>query len=202
MEIIIGRNGNQPFPINNAGVSNLHAKMSVVDDLWILEDLDSTNGTFIQDKDGIWQRIAKKQITPDTVIRLGDTSVNGITFWASRLQKKESDDYAEEFACIASLNDALEEEKKELQKKARLKKLIPSIVQMAIILGTLPLKNMWVVRGAMIVGSFVNVLIDYNGPLTALLEKKRRLLVCPKCGKPLTDFELQRCQCSNCKVHA
>ena len=47
-EVIIGKEGTQKFPINNSRVSRQHAKITVSDSgQWTLEDLNSTNGTYI-----------------------------------------------------------------------------------------------------------------------------------------------------------
>lgn len=67
MEIIVGRNGNQPFAITDRKVSGKHLKVTTLGDGRIqIEDLDSTNGTFVEG-----QRIVKKIVTPDTIVILG-----------------------------------------------------------------------------------------------------------------------------------
>lgn len=43
-KIIIGKQGDQKFPIKNAGVSRQHASITIEGGHWILEDMDSTNG--------------------------------------------------------------------------------------------------------------------------------------------------------------
>jgi len=48
--IILGRKGDQPFAITADGVSSQHAKITIDGDKWTLEDLHSTNGTFIRDE--------------------------------------------------------------------------------------------------------------------------------------------------------
>ena len=48
LEVIIGKEGTQRFAINGSRVSRQHAKITVTDSgQWILEDLNSTNGTYI-----------------------------------------------------------------------------------------------------------------------------------------------------------
>ena len=39
-KIIIGKQGDQKFPIKNAGVSRQHASITIEGGHWILEDLD------------------------------------------------------------------------------------------------------------------------------------------------------------------
>lgn len=81
-KIIIGKQGDQKFPIKNAGVSRQHASITIEGGHWILEDLDSTNGTFVRDDNGLYQRVSRVEIKEDTMVRLGDESSNGYAFMA------------------------------------------------------------------------------------------------------------------------
>jgi pSer/pThr/pTyr-binding forkhead associated (FHA) protein len=49
-EITIGRNMKNDLQINNLAVSNFHARIERVEDGYFIEDLDSTNGTFINEE--------------------------------------------------------------------------------------------------------------------------------------------------------
>lgn len=49
-EIIVGRDPACSFPINDETVSVHHARMSYYKKQWWLEDLHSTNGTFLNDE--------------------------------------------------------------------------------------------------------------------------------------------------------
>ena len=60
-ELVIGRATNCDVPLADEFSSNQHAKLVRVGDDWILQDLNSTNGTYL---DG------KKVVTP-VVVRLG-----------------------------------------------------------------------------------------------------------------------------------
>lgn len=67
MEIIIGRYGEQAFPITDKSVSGKHIKLTTLPDGNVqVKDLGSSNGTFI---DGL--RISEKVVTRNTSIRLG-----------------------------------------------------------------------------------------------------------------------------------
>ena len=69
MEIIIGRRGEQSFPIMDKAVSGTHLKLTTMPDGNVqVEDLGSTNGTFI---DGV--RIIKKVVSRNTVVQMGST---------------------------------------------------------------------------------------------------------------------------------
>lgn len=46
-ELMIGRNPNCDVVLSGPGVSRHHARLSFRDGIWILQDLDSTNGTLV-----------------------------------------------------------------------------------------------------------------------------------------------------------
>lgn len=69
-EIVIGRAANSDLVISDEFASNMHAKLVLVGDEWVLQDLNSTNGTYL---DG------KRVTTPVTMsagatIRIGTTT--------------------------------------------------------------------------------------------------------------------------------
>lgn len=69
MEIIVGRKGQQSFPITDMSVSGIHLKLTTLSDGSVeVEDLNSSNGTFI---DGI--RIIKKVVSRNTIIQMGSS---------------------------------------------------------------------------------------------------------------------------------
>jgi pSer/pThr/pTyr-binding forkhead associated (FHA) protein len=49
-EVIIGRSASNEYPIANETVSSRHARLSYHHNQWWLEDLNSTNGTFLNDE--------------------------------------------------------------------------------------------------------------------------------------------------------
>jgi hypothetical protein len=66
----IGRAADNDIAINNQRVSRYHAHVRRVEASWLIYDLDSTNGTYV---DG--QRVVAAQprpLTPGSVLRLGD----------------------------------------------------------------------------------------------------------------------------------
>ena len=65
-EITIGRNPNCDIHIDNLGVSKQHAKIIKQDGLYVVEDLNSTNGTYINRK-----RIARAVINNNDEIHIG-----------------------------------------------------------------------------------------------------------------------------------
>ena len=69
-EVLIGRASSCDLVISDEFASNMHAKLVLVGEDWVLQDLNSTNGTFL---DG------KKVLTPATIrqgttIRIGTTT--------------------------------------------------------------------------------------------------------------------------------
>lgn len=69
MEIIVGRRGDQGFPITDRAVSGKHLKLTALPNGKVqVEDLGSTNGTFV---DGV--RIIQKVVDRSTVIQMGST---------------------------------------------------------------------------------------------------------------------------------
>jgi pSer/pThr/pTyr-binding forkhead associated (FHA) protein len=68
-EIRIGRAPNNEFVIEDDYASSQHARLQKTDDGWLLQDLNSTNGTYV---DG--ERIgAPVSIKPDMQVRIGKT---------------------------------------------------------------------------------------------------------------------------------
>lgn len=58
MEIVIGREGNQPFPIADTSVSRKHAIFRILPDgQYQLEDTNSAGGTYIIEPDGHARKI-------------------------------------------------------------------------------------------------------------------------------------------------
>lgn len=49
-ELFIGRNPDSDIPIENLGVSDRHARIYEQDGRYMIEDLESTNGTFVDER--------------------------------------------------------------------------------------------------------------------------------------------------------
>lgn len=74
MDILIGKSGNQPFPLTEASISRQHAFFHMDENLGImtLRDNNSTNGTYIKSSDGLFRRInGEVKVGFNTVVRLG-----------------------------------------------------------------------------------------------------------------------------------
>lgn len=69
--ITIGRTSDNDLVINNIKVSRKHAKLEKKGDQWFLEDLNSSNGTFINGN-----KIKRELVTPKDVITIGGVPLN------------------------------------------------------------------------------------------------------------------------------
>ena len=65
-EITIGRATNNDIQIDNLGVSKEHAKIIRHPDHYIVEDLKSTNGTLLNEK-----QITKANLNPNDIVTIG-----------------------------------------------------------------------------------------------------------------------------------
>lgn len=73
MDILIGKHGNQPFPLTESSISRQHAVLHVDPNGQLtLRDNNSMNGTWIRMNDGSFRRLEGEiKVRPETTIRLG-----------------------------------------------------------------------------------------------------------------------------------
>jgi pSer/pThr/pTyr-binding forkhead associated (FHA) protein len=69
-DLIIGRTSDNPIQLSYPNISRHHSKISFSNDSYQIEDLESTNGTFVN---GI--SIAKCILHPNDVIEIGETHI-------------------------------------------------------------------------------------------------------------------------------
>ncbi len=77
-EVIIGRSPNSDYPIANETVSARHARLSFHHNQWWIEDLNSTNGTYLNDE----------RLTFPTVVASGDDLRCGVVNLAIQIEEK------------------------------------------------------------------------------------------------------------------
>jgi hypothetical protein len=66
----VGRDPENDFPINHSTVSTQHCELILSNDGIVLHDLDSTNGSFVDD-----QPVGEVWLEPGQVVRLGDVEL-------------------------------------------------------------------------------------------------------------------------------
>lgn len=74
MDIILGKRGNQPFPLTEASISKYHASFHLDEKSgrMTLRDEKSTNGTYIKANNGIFKRLyGETAVSLNTIVRLG-----------------------------------------------------------------------------------------------------------------------------------
>ncbi len=205
-EIIIGRSGGQPFPISQDGVSEQHASLTICSDgTWVLKDLNSRNGTFIRNERFEFERIVRKVIRQDTVIRLGCTDdIRSIQFMAVRLVK-DPEDFSYEFTRLQQKWSETMTKKDKLEKQISQMTYIPMGASLLMLCATMSVKDINIIRAAMFLPSMLSPVINSfsKKKLKQLNEEARYTFVCPnpKCGMPLTETEIKKGQCLKCKAH-
>lgn len=204
----IGKKGNQPFKITADGVSGEHARITIDNGQWYIEDLDSTNGTFLKDSNGEFVRIYKKQIFENSIIRLAKGGHHSHTFTAHRLLAPEND-YSYEFLELRkTMARQLEEEKKQEQINTRngwiAKCAGVAAILLCTLIGAIPgvtvdpnIRYVVIAFAPIIVGLLFR---NDAARLKAVKNRRRNLIVCPKCGRPISDFDVDNMQCSVCKA--
>ena len=132
--IVIGKEGDQPFKIDTPGVSRRHARLIIEDDIWTLEDMNSTNGTYVQEADGSYVRIGRSRISPTTRVRLGDGTVTGGCSFSARRVVAEVDDYGPEFDELEHYFNKMQDQLQMLRKQRRQRQLLIALVPLALML--------------------------------------------------------------------
>ncbi len=207
-EYLLGRSHSDTvkIPSTKVSVSGTHAKITVSDNgTWELEDLNSPNGVFIRDENGDFQKVFKKQINESSIIRLGKGGADSFVFTAHRILCSD-DSYSYEFHQLRKqLKKQLDEESKQ-EKKVSIHGWIAKLSGIiAIGLTYVISKDMDPLVRCSITGAMPAVLglaFIGDGSVTKALKKQRaKLLRCPKCGHPISDFDIENRQCSRCKAH-
>lgn len=210
-ELIIGRHALSPIKIqaDKIGVSSRHVKITISDNgMWNLEDLKSANGTYIRDDEGSFHRVYNKQIHEYDIIRLGNGGVNSFVFTARRAIAPE-ESFAYEFKQLRKLLKKQRAEEAAREKKLELNGWLASgtgafVYLLTWLVGCL--FNMTIaptVRFGLMALAPIIVKACLSGDskaLKALRKKREKILVCPNCGRPIADFDIEQGQCSRCKA--
>ncbi len=219
-EFLLGRGMTEPFKIEGEGVSAQHAKITVDSDdtggeiKLTIEDLKSTNGTWVRDDRGQMIRIERREITPDTFIRLGGSDVGGCTFYARHLLSPNS--YREEFRYMRRVGKDFREEIERVEQHTQRRALVTPVLYLIIfILSMVPARlygitdptvaaqvQAWMLRIPMMLGGLIGFFIATNNPRKDLLRRYELMRRCPNpsCHHTLSEGELELGQCSRCKA--
>lgn len=215
-EIKIGRSAESDYivPADKKNVSSRHALIIVGDDGSVtIKDLDSTNGVYIADDNGVFHKVYSKSIAPTSVIRLGHESHDSFTFMAHHAISGATD-YEYEFQHLKYLLEDQERREEELEKKNSRNMTIVKFSSVGALLlcfaaqycipglkddANQNLMISRIVMGAapLIVGTFFGVNARAAKELKA---RRQRVLRCPKCNSPMSDYDIGQAYCSRCKA--
>ena len=211
MIIRIGKATDNDFVVNDPHVSRHHAKMIREKEGWILEDLGSTNGTFVNES-----QIVKKYVTLSDTIRLGDN----YTVKLSELLKYNND-YSEEFAALKQVYENYIQEKIKIQSSNQFKTRIfqslpfalPGVIGVIVgFLGkgspTLFAISLLIAICAPTIGIYLGAKQSAKIPqlLQELTNQFKIDYVCPKCGSFLGEIPWEslrnrkKCPISSCQA--
>ena len=206
-KFIIGRKGNQPFPITGKNVSHEHCELTCDGDAWTLRDLGSRHGTFIQDgKNGKLTPVGGTAINidPFTLICLGDVSVEGCTFYAYNLVHPGK--YAPIFTYLSEKNDEFNHRGDRLENIARWIKLAVFAANAIVFaVSFMPMNSesrLMMLRFVPLLSTGLAALYDPSMARRRIEEYRKRFRYCPNpsCHEMLTERAIRLRQC-HCMTH-
>lgn len=210
-EYIIGRSASSAVkvPLDKNGVSGTHAKISIGDNgVWMLCDLDSTNGTYVSDDLGVFHRIYSKEISEDDIIRLGSGGASSFVFTAHRVLD-DVDDYSYEFRQLRRRLAERRTSEAAMEKRMEIYDWLTRLSGLAAVgvcaildaLGKISVnanvRYMLIAFAPVVVGFFFR---GNTKTLKKLRRCRERIFICPKCGKPLSEYDIEDGQCSRCRA--
>ena len=203
--ILLGKGGDQPFDIEQQGVSREHAQLTIGDDgIWTLADLDSSNGTYIRNEQGEWERVAKKNISPDTFICLGPDNANGCKFFARHVDNPN--DYSADFNYLEDIEQEIDDKLEKAEQRAKVIRKLIALVSGVALVGSFVVPGdglrMLLLRVGSLVSMVSTLFFDPNKDKKRLKALRDKLFDCPNpaCSHTLTAKEVQNRRCSKCKV--
>lgn len=200
-QILLGTEGNQPFKITQQGVSRQHARMTIGDDgVWTLEDLNSTNGTFIRNEEGEMRRVGTLVINQMTFICLGPNNANGCSFYATHLVN--SDDFIKEFQYLNQLEDKFDAQEEHADKMEKRIRLLIAIASFVSLIGSFLVSNgVLLLRVGTLVSLVSTMFFNPNEKKKKLQAEREKFHTCPnpKCSHIMKSREIRMMQCAKCK---
>lgn len=210
-EIILGRDGNQPFTIKAEmnGVSRQHAKITIMDNgNWYLEDLDSSNGTFIRDEEtGDFISVNKRIIiTPMTFILLGPDNSKGCCFFAK--QAVSFGDFTEDYEYLDSKANEFETEIAQIKKIEKTMNIVKTALPFAIfglslilIPGEGTMQMLIRMGSAAIPSVLIQLFYNTSSKEEAIKSKQDKFSHCPNplCSNKMKTKDIHNLKCPKCK---
>ncbi len=204
----IGRKADNDIIIANPKVSAYHAKITkITDNVILIEDLDSTNGTFKNNK-----RIKRSLFTKEDLIVLADAQLDLNKFYDSEQVEKPHVEEIKVLENTVAEEKPLSEEEKIYQQFQELKKVYDTYrdAKLKIQKGIILKKDS--IRAALslipLVGSAIGIMASHalnkQEKLFALDEEFKIAYTCPKCRTYLGNVPweglVNRKICRSCKV--
>ena len=215
-EFIIGKEGEQKFKISEKRnkVSRKHCKITIDDNgQWDVDDLDSTNGTYIINEEGEIVQVRHYPITEFTRIILADQTPFGFSFIAHHVLEEDPFNYRKEFIHLLKLHAKALNMKEELDaetiRKGNILKYVPTVIS-AIISITLTIlappdwRIVILTASGAITGMIAKFMADRSKNTTktkAFAKYCNQMLRCPCCGKVMTEAEFTNQMCGACHAH-
>lgn len=200
-QILLGTEGNQPFKITQQGISRQHARITIGDDgVWTLEDLNSTNGTFIRNEEGEMRRVGTLVINPMTFICLGPNNANGCSFYATHLVNP--DDFINEFQYLNQLEDKFDAQEEHADKMEKRIRLLIAIASFVSLIGSFLVSNgVLLLRVGTLVSLVSTMFFNPNEKKKKLQAEREKFHTCPnpKCSHIMKSREIRMMQCAKCK---
>lgn len=209
----VGRSGDQKFEIgqDRQFVHNEHVRITVDEhsDNWYLEDLKGGkgNGVYLRDSAGDFRLVVNCHIKPNDVLRLGPENAKSFTFMAHQLVAPN--DYSYEFKYLRAMDKRFkkaEEEQTAVIKKHNLTTNVVSVfVALLVILIRIFIDLDIIIIIGLGLGGVVNggmrILFRNDAErLKRIKEIRAKFLLCPKCWRVLSDYDVRNCKCSVCKA--
>lgn len=211
VEVIIGRSSSSPLkiPEDRVAVSGKHVKITVSDGgEWKLEDLESSNGTFVRNENYEFERVFTRQLQESDIIRLGNDGANSFVFTARRALYPD-DNYSYEFKQLQRLLKQSREDEAQKEKWGNIAGWIISggafavwglteIIEWILHKDSDPNKRMIIMMG---VPPLLKIMLGNFTKGTQRVKKTReKFMLCPKCGKRISEFDIEQGQCPKCKA--
>lgn len=213
MEFTLGKQPKNDIVINEPVVSRQHLKITyLADNKLLLEDLGSTNSTFVNGN-----KISKKLISPLDEVSLGSLKLDTrmVFSFVNKKVKEAKMEYIEEFNDLKAVYLEYERKINGLKKKSQVAPLllksgftVGAMILAYYIFGNNANLRYLVMMAAGIVGGFVTlssksetIIKDKIDTLDVNLTEQYK---CPKCGKSLFGkrwtFWAARKKCDNCQA--